>query len=164
MRHTATVSTTALAVLAGLTVAGATACTSTSPQSPPPAPPTDAEIAGLFTQWNDALATDNPEKVADRYAPNAVLVPTKSNVVRTDRAGIVDYFTHFLGSDPHAEIVESHIDILDADNAVDAGIYRFHLNQNGIPQDLNARYTFVYEKQNGQWLIVSHHSSAMPEG
>jgi hypothetical protein len=28
---------------------------------------------------------------------------------------------------------------------------------------VKARYTYVYESVNGQWLIAHHHSSAMPE-
>jgi hypothetical protein len=28
---------------------------------------------------------------------------------------------------------------------------------------VHARYTYVYERVNGQWLIAHHHSSAMPE-
>src|SRR6516225_2024385 len=72
----------------------------TQPLEPAPALPTQNEIAGLFDQWNAALATGNPENVADLYAPNAVFLPTLSNQIRTNRAEIVDYFTHFLQSKP----------------------------------------------------------------
>jgi hypothetical protein len=50
-------------------------------------------VAEQFYVWNSALATLDPEKVADCYAPDSVLLPTVSNQVRTDRAGKVDYFT-----------------------------------------------------------------------
>src|SRR5690349_15177510 len=62
--------------------------------------PAKAEIAALFDGWNAALRTGDAETVADRYAKDAVLLPTVSNKVRTDRAGIVDYFEHFLQNKP----------------------------------------------------------------
>jgi uncharacterized protein (TIGR02246 family) len=120
-------------------------------------------IANLFRQWNAALATGNPQKVADRYATDAVLLPTVSNKVRTDRAGIVDYFTHFLTAKPQGVIKESHIDVLDRTTAIDTGVYVFTLTENGKQRRVEARYTFVYELRAGKWLIVNHHSSAMPE-
>lgn len=40
-----------------------------------------AEVAGLFNVWNSALATLDPKKVADCYAPDGVLLPTVSNQV-----------------------------------------------------------------------------------
>ncbi|MDT0342270.1 SgcJ/EcaC family oxidoreductase [Streptomyces litchfieldiae] len=130
--------------------------------------PTEAEIRDLFTEWNDAVLTGDPGEVADRYAADAVLEPTQSNQIRTDREGIVDYFEHFLAQDPSGEINESHVEILGPNAAVDSGAYTFHLTnpQTGEPFDVAARYTFVYERdaRSGEWLIVNHHSSAMPEG
>jgi hypothetical protein len=34
--------------------------------------------------------------------------------------------------------------------------------KDGQAQTIPARYSFVYVKQGGKWLIVDHHSSAMP--
>ena len=31
---------------------------------------TNDEVRGLFNLWNDALATEDPEKVAERYSTN----------------------------------------------------------------------------------------------
>lgn len=125
--------------------------------------PTTDQVRALFADWNAALATGDPQKVADRYAPNAVLLPTVSNQVRSTRAEIVDYFEHFLTAKPSGTILDSHVAVLDADDAIDAGTYRFSLTKDGTPTTVDARYTFVYEKLDGKWLIVNHHSSAMPE-
>jgi uncharacterized protein (TIGR02246 family) len=127
------------------------------------AKPTDEQVRALFNDWNAALATGDPQKVADRYAPNAVLLPTVSNKVRSSRAEIVDYFEHFLQNKPSGTILDSHVAVLNADDAIDAGTYRFALTKDGKPTTVDARYTFVYEKVDGKWLIVNHHSSAMPE-
>ncbi|MGW6444171.1 SgcJ/EcaC family oxidoreductase [Lentzea sp. NPDC055074] len=150
-------------------LAGATAllvgCSSAPAQTSTPADsrPTTEQIKALFADWNASLATGDAQKVADRYAPNAVLLPTVSNQVRSTRAEIVDYFEHFLQARPSGTILDSHVAVLDADDAIDAGTYRFALTREGRPATVDARYTFVYEKIDGKWLIVNHHSSAMPE-
>jgi len=146
---------------------GATAllagCSSAPAQTASGERPSTDEIKALFAGWNAALATGDAQKVADRYAPAAVLLPTMSNQVRSTRAEIVDYFEHFLRGRPAGEVLDSHVAVLDADDAIDAGTYRFALTKDGKPSTVDARYTFVYEKAGGQWLIVNHHSSAMPE-
>jgi uncharacterized protein (TIGR02246 family) len=125
--------------------------------------PPNQEVTGLFDTWNQALASGDPELVADRYAPDAVLLPTVSNELRSDRAEIVDYFEHFLENKPQGQILESHVKVLRPTDAIDAGTYRFTLTADGQQRTVDARYTFVYEKVGDQWLIVNHHSSAMPE-
>jgi uncharacterized protein (TIGR02246 family) len=153
---------TATAVVTALTVAGV----GTAGPRHQDAKPTKAEIAALFDGWNAALKTGDPKKVADRYADDAVLLPTVSNKIRTDRAEIEDYFEHFLLRKPVGKKVRSLVDVLDGNSAIDTGIYRFTLTdpKTGAQSTVEARYTYGYEKRDGKWLIVNHHSSAMPEG
>lgn len=126
-------------------------------------PPTKKEVAALFDDWNDALRTGGPHDVALLYAEDGVLLPTVSNDVRTNRVEIADYFEHFLALHPRGVINEQHIDVLDANTAVNSGVYTFDLIKEGQPTFVVARYSFLYEKIGGKWLIKSHHSSAMPE-
>jgi uncharacterized protein (TIGR02246 family) len=158
----------ALGSAATLLAAGTAVAGNTSETHGGHHPPTEAQIRALFDDWNDALLTGDPEEVADLYAADAVLEPTLSNRIRSDRAGIVDYFEHFLAQQPSGEINESYVEILGRDAAVDSGSYTFHLTDpaTGVARDVVARYTFVYERDahTGEWLIVNHHSSAMPEG
>ncbi|MFE6481574.1 SgcJ/EcaC family oxidoreductase [Streptomyces sp. NPDC057757] len=128
------------------------------------AKPTKAQIAALFDGWNAALQTGDPDKVADRYAKDAVLLPTLSAEIRTDRAGIVDYFVGFLAKKPVGVKVRTVINVLDENSAIDTGLYEFHLTDpvTGAKSTAEARYTYEYEKRGGKWLIVNHHSSLLP--
>ncbi|KAB2342964.1 SgcJ/EcaC family oxidoreductase [Actinomadura rudentiformis] len=125
-----------------------------------PGKPSTKEIAGLFDGWLAAVRTGDPQKVAARYASDAVLLPTASPKIRTDRAGIVDYFEHFLKRDPDAKKIRTVVNVLDRDSAIDTGLYRFTLD--GGKTVVEARYTYEYEKRGGKWLIVNHHSSVVP--
>ncbi|MET7692711.1 SgcJ/EcaC family oxidoreductase [Streptomyces sp. NPDC005483] len=128
--------------------------------------PSKKQIAHLFDTWNATLQTGDADKVADLYAKDAVLLPTVSNKVRTNHAEIVDYFEHFLQNKPVGKKVWTIVNVLDADSAIDTGVYEFTLTdpKSGAQRVVEARYTYEYEKRNGTWKIVNHHSSAMPEG
>ncbi|MFF3328849.1 SgcJ/EcaC family oxidoreductase [Streptomyces sp. NPDC002888] len=130
------------------------------------AKPSKKQVTTLFDKWNAALQTGDPETVADLYADDAVLLPTLSNKIRTDRAGIVDYFEHFLQKKPVGKKVETVVNVLDGNSAIDTGVYEFTLTdpKTGKKSATKARYTYEYEKRDGEWKIVNHHSSAMPEG
>lgn len=125
-----------------------------------PQPITQSEVRSLFTLWNDALATLDPDTVARRYSKEAVLLPTVSDTPRTDYGLIKNYFEAFLKKKPQGEIVSG--DIMIGNNwAQDAGIYEFTMGADG--SKVKARYSFVYVFEDGQWKISHHHSSIMPE-
>lgn len=123
----------------------------------------------MFGLWNDALATLDSDKVAQRYASNALLLPTVSDTPRNDYESIKDYFDHFLKSRPQGEILESYVQIGDCGTwAQDNGIYEFTMGATGGV--VKGRYTFVYTKSGDgddddgdEWKIAHHHSSQMPE-
>ena len=121
---------------------------------------TDAQqVAALFDRWNDSLRTLDPDKVVANYASDGVLLPTVSNKPRTNPAEIRDYFVKFLKSEPQGKI-DSRIIKIGCNVAQDVGTYTFKFKDG---KSVHARYTYVYEWVNGQWLIAHHHSSAMPE-
>jgi len=123
-------------------------------------PITEKEVQNLFYLWNDALATKDSEAVAKRYSKNAVLLPTVSDVPRTNYALIKDYFDSFLKKEPQGEILESNV-IIGANWAQDAGIYEFTMGADG--SKVKGRYSFNYIFEDGAWKISHHHSSVMPE-
>jgi uncharacterized protein (TIGR02246 family) len=127
-------------------------------------PVTQQEIAALFDRWNASLASHDPDKVTANYAPDAVLLATVSNRPRTDSAGIKDYFVHFLERDPQGTI-DSRTIRIGCNTASDVGTYTFKLagKSPGTTDIVKARYSFIYELRDGKWVIVHHHSSAMPE-
>ncbi|PWW07806.1 SgcJ/EcaC family oxidoreductase [Mangrovibacter plantisponsor] len=118
------------------------------------------EIEARFTVWNNALQTGDAQQVAALYTRDAVLLPTVSNQVRLTNDQRVDYFEHFLEKKPVGEINQRTVR-LGCNTAIDSGIYTFTFSDNTTIQ---ARYTFTYDYVDNQWLISSHHSSAMPEG
>ena len=124
-------------------------------------PITETEVRSLFGLWNDALASLDPKKVADRYSKKGVLLPTVSDIPRNDYNGIVDYFTNFLKLKPQGEILSGDI-LIGTNWAQDAGIYEFTMGATG--QKVKGRYTYVYVFEDGEWKISQHHSSVLPEG
>jgi uncharacterized protein (TIGR02246 family) len=121
--------------------------------------PLKAEIAALFDRWNASLRTGDPRRVVANYAPNSILLPTVSNRARFTIAEKEDYFTHFLMKRPEGSIDDRLIEV-DCNSATDAGLYTFRFADG---TKVKARYSFSYKKIGNEWLITSHHSSAMPE-
>ena len=85
------------------------AATSNSAPAPAAAIIPDDEVRGLFSLWNDALATLDPDQVAARYSKTPCLLPTVSDIPRTDYDSIKSYFVDFLKKEPQGTILESYV-------------------------------------------------------
>ena len=119
----------------------------------------ERQVEGLFESWNQALATGDPAQVAHLYGDHALLLPTLSSELRETPEAITDYFNSFLARHPSGSVTHRQIR-LGCNGAVDAGTYRFTLHD---PEaTVEARYTFVYGLEDGQWRILHHHSSLQP--
>jgi len=120
----------------------------------------EKEIAALFDRWNESLQTGSPRNVVAHYAEQSILLPTVSNKPRLTAEEKADYFAHFLENQPVGEINMRQIQT-GSDMAVDSGIYTFTFAKTGA--QVRARFSFTYRRYGQEWLIISHHSSAMPE-
>ena len=121
----------------------------------------DADVLGLFDQWNTALSTLNPDTVTELYADNAVLLPTVSNQVRHNHEEIKDYFVGFLQKSPQGVVDEFNVNILSDTHATNSGVCTFTF---GDGSKVSARFSYLYVASDDGWKILQHHSSAMPEG
>lgn len=119
----------------------------------------EQDIVALFDRWNESLKTGDPYKVVANYAPKSVLLPTVSSKPRFTAEEKADYFRDFQRNQPEGRI-ESRTIELDCNTAIDEGLYTFTFKKTG--GIVKARYTFTYKWDGKQWLITSHHSSALP--
>ena len=120
--------------------------------------PQTQAVTALFERWNASLQTGDSSKVADNYATGAVLLPTLSDQPRLERAQKIEYFDKFLKNKPVGTVNTRKV-FVSCNNAVDTGTYTFKFADNS---SVSARFTFTYTWQDNQWLITTHHSSAMP--
>lgn len=111
-----------------------------------------------------------PRETVNLYAKDAVLWGTVSEQTRVSTDEIQDYFDFFAAlPDLKVTSYKGNVRILDpVDKSVAAndGYYTFSFTDPENPsqkKSKKARFSFIYRKDsNGKWLIVDHHSSALP--
>lgn len=150
----------ACAVLAGCAADGGMRRDSQALRATHCEPITEQGVAALFDRWNRSLQTGDPHEVVANYAERSILLPTLSNKPRLTAAEKEDYFHHFLESRPSGTIDLRFVEI-GCNRAVDAGLYTFTFAATG--DVVHGRYTYTYRWDGSEWLITTHHSSAMPE-
>jgi uncharacterized protein (TIGR02246 family) len=125
------------------------------------------DVAAAMDMWRESLAkgtTADPGEILTLYAEDGVLWGTISSKRRDDPAAIRDYFVNAYKALPNLTVTfeDPYIRVY-GDTAVNTGYYTFSFEKDGATQTLPARYSFTLVKRDGDWQIVDHHSSAMPQ-
>lgn len=123
---------------------------------------TAPDLAAAPQAWVDAFNSHSPDRILALYDEEAVLWGTRSNKLATDRGSIRQYFSDLSGR-PNLKItLGEHRDRIYGDTAVSTGYYTVSDVRDGKPVTMPARFSFTYRLRSGRWLIVDHHSSALP--
>jgi uncharacterized protein (TIGR02246 family) len=120
-------------------------------------------VAAATMKWAQTLGQNDPDKVVLLYATDGVLWGTLSPTVRADRAALRDYFVTAFKVLPGLKVTfgEQLIRVYGS-TAANTGYYTFSYIKDGETKTLPARYSFTFVKEGENWMIVDHHSSAMP--
>ena len=121
-----------------------------------------SEIDATTAQWISAFNRKSTADIVALYAQDAVLLGTTSPVLRDKPALIQEYFSTLpsLGN-ATISLGEHRVQVF-GDTAVSTGFYTRSSIEDGKTVSNPARFSFVYAKRNGRWLIVNHHSSVLP--
>jgi hypothetical protein len=129
-------------------------------------------VAGLVCQqieaWGKALQESwekkNPDLVVDKYASNAILLPTCSGDAAIGRADIRKYFVEkFLPAEPRLTSIGTPTAGQAGTVIFGSGEYEFMLkDKQGKDVTVPARYTYIFRRTGNAYLIVQHHSSLEP--
>jgi uncharacterized protein (TIGR02246 family) len=121
-----------------------------------------AEVMAATARWVDAFNRKSARDIVALYAADAVLFGTSSPLLR-DRPQLVQEYFSTLPSlgDASITVGEHRVQVF-GDVAINTGFYTRTSKQNGATVSNPARFTFVYERRGGLWLIVNHHSSTLP--
>ena len=121
------------------------------------------DVAAATVTWAQTLAQNDPDKIVLLYASDGVLWGTLSPSVRANREALRDYFVTAFKVLPSLKVTfgEQLIRVY-GNTAVNTGYYTFSYVKDGESKTLPARYSLTFVKEGDKWMIVDHHSSAMP--
>jgi uncharacterized protein (TIGR02246 family) len=118
-----------------------------------------------FKRWNDALQTKDPKTVAKMYGGELSFLPTVSPQHIKDGASTEEYFTAFVKKNPFGTITDDSIQVYgNGDAYLHSGMYTFELGEGDARAPVQARFSYVWRKSDGEWKISHHHSSVRPAG
>jgi uncharacterized protein (TIGR02246 family) len=121
------------------------------------------DVAAATQAWADAFSRHDLEGLLRLYDREAVFWGTSSVTLRDNSDAIRDYFKGVPNSQMVVRIGDSRVRVF-GDVAVATGHYTFVDRRDGKEVPRPARFSFTFRLRGGQWLIVDHHSSAVPAG
>ena len=114
----------------------------------------------LLNEWIDTLKTQDPQQMVALYSESAMLLPTLDSIIRNNSEKIKEYFVSFLAKEPQCKIQHKQIVVLGDDAVSIMGHYGFKFKGGA---SANARFTYIFVKNEGEWKIEHHHSSLQPQ-
>lgn len=117
------------------------------------------EVAAATREWAAAFDSRDPARLTALYDAEAILWGTAAKTMAKGPAAIAEYFK-VLPRLPSAKVTfsEQNIRVL-GDVAINTGSYTFIFPKTEWP----SRYSMVFKRRDGKWLIVDHHSSRIPQ-
>jgi hypothetical protein len=109
--------------------------------------------------WMRTLCSGSVRAMLELYVPNAVLVPTYSEEILQGHAELAGYFEEFLDKENFCGRIDEVIE----QGPVASGTYTFRWTERGRPQQVQARFTYVFVNTPAGRKILTHHSSEVPE-
>jgi uncharacterized protein (TIGR02246 family) len=122
-----------------------------------------ADVEATTARWIDAFNRRSSTDIVALYAPDAVFFGTSSPVLRDKPELVQEYFKSLATMGDAAISMGDHRVQVFGRVAINTGYYTRTAKQDGKEVKSPARFSFVYEKRGGKWLIVNHHSSAFPQ-
>jgi uncharacterized protein (TIGR02246 family) len=119
------------------------------------------ELASLPPQWAAAFSKGDLNALMSLYDKEALMWGTSSSSVRKGSNAIRDYYTKLLKAFPGTRVsLEETTLRVYGEAAVSSGSYTMaRVAREGGDSVTAARFTMVYARREGKWLIVDHHLS-----
>jgi uncharacterized protein (TIGR02246 family) len=121
-----------------------------------------AQVYAATDAWRAAYDSRDPTRIVAMYGSGAVFWGTTMKSIATTPAAIAEYFKDARNR-PNARVVftEQHVRVY-GDIAMNSGAYTFKDARDGQEIANPSRFSMVFGKQDGKWLILNHHSSRVP--
>jgi uncharacterized protein (TIGR02246 family) len=121
-----------------------------------------SDVEAATQQWITAFNQKDARGIVALYAKDAVLFGTSSGTLRDKPELVWDYFKGLADlGDATISTGEHRVQVF-GNVAINTGFYTRNSRQDGKVVQNPARFTFVYQLRDGKWMIVTHHSSALP--
>ncbi|MDR7333177.1 nuclear transport factor 2 family protein [Roseateles asaccharophilus] len=117
------------------------------------------ELMKALEDWQEAYNSRDPQRLRPLYAPGALITDDEYSAVPLSGESLPLYF------DQMAERATARMRWrignvqLFGETAVRSGEYEFSEQVGGQTQARAARYSFVYQRFDGRWLIILQHTT-----
>ena len=118
----------------------------------------EPEAHQMFDAFNQALATQHPDKVARLFSTEALMIGLNAENPRSGYMDIRDYYVYFLTGQPQAHITQRQVHS-GCNYVIDEGVleWRFGADRSNKA----AHYFMLHEYGPGGWRIAHYHDVAI---